>query len=915
MDQFAKLSDLLFVSSDISSPEVSTDTRAQFADSMGAALSAARASLHDVLPTATGPSSAEEAGIFVEGGWTTGLVPPKASIPSSILVSSEVYPNIIQGLFSKDWLRAPIVFLRDFIADTTNLAARISGFLDVYEEDLPGLLFPVHERDLPASTFGYPPEDITAFISITSAPNLTAYLQTIPGKDLPAFAGAHPPEDITAHIAPYLPVNLTAFLHPVKSTVANLSASLQQIGGFKDLSFFSRAAYRETTDLKTKLIVRTPVNLTAYLHGFDVFDLPADIITQRIKDMRAIIRGWVRESEEQLRGIIRITFSQSENLPVEALKAVVSTNTSDNPFNLDRVQTSFFGNNFLFGTKRGGAFKFTLQPVFGDFPDLHGSIFAKILAISDFFAVIRATFPGTGDIGSSTVAVTPSININKIGLSLRPLKNLNASIIQRGGFIGLNTIVTGVVKASTYTSEDSGFSTSATSYKFLLGTSGGLVIPSKNVPTIIITSHFNNASLPDLNGTISGWVVSNLSAYIKEYEFLALPSSLNAIDISHISALSAHIAPFRETNLSASITQAGQFQSLASSINVSGGVSDLNTFIHPYINPLAYNVVPISTKPFQDLSAIINYESYVRCAVRSQALNLSAFVKVVSGNTEDTKVNLTAYLNALSLVLDLAAEVEPRKRTRIRTLTLNFRTGIRSSKGISAVVVPSRSTQSSLLTSIIGLSHTKDLASSINVVRYGIVDPPVTLSETVIKLDNPDYSSKIMVAFRSQVSSYVFEELSSKVYTTDKGTWALDMRTANTQSGFFDLATSNSVLKMEDITEYKTLDEAIRAGIVILTERRRYDIPASISAAGQIGDLKVAIGVTSSDLLKDLKSSVTTVENLPDLAAAINTGLQSSSFNVLGGLIKPENTKVSGDMGASIDGSIINDLPASLTVS
>lgn len=881
-EQFSKLSDINILSTDVTSPEVSSEARAQFAEFAGMGIEAAKAAL---------------AVSVTLGGQDTYSI------------------QVLPGLFIKNWLREPIVFVRTFIPGTRDLPGRISGFLEVYIEDIPASLSPFHLKELTADAFAYPPEDLTASVDITEAPNLQGIVEAIASVDLPAFAGGHFPEDITAAILPYLPVDLPLYIIPGQTGTEDLSADLQQVGGFKDLLAFARVASRDTIDLITKILPRCPLDLSASLHGFATYDLTGYLLTQRVRDMRGIVRGWSRENEANLRAVVRITFAQQEDLSVEVFKVGVSTHTSSNPFNLDRVQSSFFNNKFLFGTKRGGAFKFILEPVFGDFPDLSADIFVRSLSISNFPASIKSLFEATEDLSSNMVAVTSNININKIGLTLIPLKNLSASIVQRGGFKGLRTIVRGVVKGSTYTHPDAGFSTTATSYRFLLGTTGGLVIPSRAVPTVIITSYFNPASIPDLHATIAGWLESNLSAYIKEYKFSPLSSSIKAQDLSFISSLAAFIAPFREDNLSASIASTGEFESLSSSISIVGGVSDLNTYIQAYINPLSYNVVPISTKPFYDLSAIINYESYVRCAVSSQSYNLPGFVKVLVGNTEDTKINLSASLNVLRIEVGLSANVVSRKRTRIRTLTLNFRTGIRSSVGINTVVVPTRSTQSSLLSSIVGLSHTEDLSADLEPINYRMVEPLVTLSETVVKLDNPDYSANILVSFRSKVSSYVYEELSSKVYSTDKGTWALDMRTENIQSGFFDLQDGTKVLKLDDVTEYNTLDEAIRAGIVILTEQRRVDIPASITTSGQIGDLPVSLGVTSADMLKNLSSHVTVVENQPDLAALINTGLQSSDFNVLKGLVSPQYTEVQENMAASIDASTVDDLGASLTVS
>jgi hypothetical protein len=881
LDEFARLSDLTNVNEGVATGDVNTDSGTKFGVVMAPLVQAALLSFSDTDK-------------FGDN------------------VFSSLSP--MTALHAKNWQHEFTPFVRDTIASTSDIRVQLK-VVSQGTKDLPSSLFPVHETDLTADATPVLPFDLTASLNINLAVDLPAILQTIPSVDLPTFVGAHPPEDLSAAIAAHLPVDLPGFLRPGDSDTHDLSADLQQVGAFVPLGGFLRPSIQNLSDLTAKIIVRCPVGLGGSIHGFVESNLSASLITQRIRDMRAIIRGFAREVERNLGGILRIATADTLDLSVEPFKAGVSTHTSDNPFNLDRVQTAFFENKFLFGSHSGGAFRYTFDPVFGTFPDLHASINARQFYLSDLDASIRASHEASADIVSSATAVTSALNINKIQLTLRPLKNLTASITQRGGFIGLRTLVTGVVKASTSTSDDAGFSTTRSSYRFLLGTTGGLVIPEKNVPVVVTTTYFNSSKLPDLHASIQGWIHAQLSASIKVYEFTGITASLNVHDATYMGNLGAQLSAFKAAELTASITSSGEFFELSSDITVGGGVSDLSSFIQAYVNPLSYNVVPVSTKPFHDLSATINYEAFVRCAVSSQVSEMSAYIRPLINNSSDSEINLNASLNALRIELDLGAAATARKRTRIRTLTLNFRTGSRSSRGLQGIATPKYQINSSLSSSIVGLSHTFDLPSSLTPVRHRVATPDVTLSELVVDLDNPDSTATIMVSFRSAVSSYVYEEITSKVYVTDKGTWALDLRNAPEQGGFSDLIKDIKTLKMDDVIEYFSLDEAIRAGIVILTEQRKVDIAATISTLGQIGDLNVDIGITAADMLANLKSSITTVGNIPDLTASINEGLQSSAFGTLAALVKPQYKEVPGDMTASIEGSILKDLSASLTVS
>lgn len=794
-----------------------------------------------------------------------------------------------------------------------DLQAVIHGFFD---DELSASIRPHHLRSLAATLNPVPSEDMGAVLQPIPGKDLPAETVPVPGVNLGAIGGGHFPEDIEALLNPVVPVNLSAYIRRGFKGTDDIGASLTQVGAFKDMSALLRSALRQTNDLSTTLrvIAKTTKDLGARLQPIHQLDLSASIITERVFDQTAIIWGYARELVKDLSAIIRRVDSDTLDLPVSPLKARVSTHTSGKLPNLTKVAKKFFDNRYVFGTADAGMFILTLEPIFGVFPDLAAEIFAQEFFRDNIRGFLRAAIRDSKDLGTVFTSVVPFINVNKILLELVPLLNLPGDLVQVGAFKRTRGSITPVHKSSTGTSPTAGFITTASSFRFLIGTTKGLFIPPQVVPQVRITTYRNDFPRPDLHATIAGWYEADIGASISDYPFKPLPASLNALDASHISSLSARIAPFRTEDIGGQLTPSGGFEGLGGDVVVAGAISDLSASLVPRINPLSFNVVSVSTMPISDMGAIINYGTLVRCAPTSQVIGLGAYVKSIVTGTDETVQNLSATLNVLRLQNDLPGEVVGRKRTRIRVLSLTFRSKTRDSEGIRGSVTPVIPTHLGLSAQITGLLHEADLPATITPFRYEPHDVEFTTTEKVVNFAD-SAEKNILLSFRSLVSSYVFEDVSNAVYATDRDTWAIDLRTLIRDESFFDRSPNNRVVTVDGLQEFNTLDEAIRNAIVILTERLKENIGASITARGVIRDLGVELTIRGSDKIAALSSSLVSVANAPDIAASINDPqTEFSAFLQSRGSITPLVSSTNFLFG-EIVGSIIDDLGAEITAS
>jgi len=262
--------------------------------------------------------------------------------------------------------------------------------------------------------------------------------------------------------------------------------------------------------------------------------------------------------------------------------------------------------------------------------------------------------------------------------------------------------------------------------------------------------------------------------------------------------------------------------------------------------------------------------------------------------------------------VDLFAEIIGRKISRINIITLQVRLAARSTARLYAAIVPSRSIFTDLQCTITGVSHEFDLLASLTPVLLAPHQVTMSRKEIVVDLENPNNIKEILLSLRSQVSTYVYEEINEVVYETDRGTWALDLRDAQSQDSFYDLSEANRHITLNDVSEFYSLDEAIRNAIVVLCERRQASIAAAITAKGGVQQLRAAIGVVAIDMFSDVSGSLFTVTNAPEITASINPGPGSSALKRLFAAITPQREEHT-DLPCEISGSYVSALEASIT--
>lgn len=813
----------------------------------------------------------------------------------------------------QSWLHEAAAELVHFSA-VADFSASIEGMLAVFIEDITGSLRSYSYSDITAAVNGVAGFDLIAQLESIPSVDLPAALTPIPGADLPTFAGGHFPVDIEAAINVVQPVDISGYVRSGESAQEDLQAGLTQRGYINDIDSFIRGYLRSSSSLSARIIVRTPVDLSARMHGYVVSDLQANIITQRIKDMRGILWGRVREAVVDFRSSLRSSAGGQKDLPVLPVKAVVSTHTSDKVRNIERVAKSFFENRYVFGTSSAGIFRLVLEPVYGDFPDLHGYIYAQQFFRENISAFIRPASPDARALASSLEAVTPFINLSKVMLKLQPLSELSSSFVPSGGYKNIRALARPVHKGITTTASDAGYTSTASSYKFVLGTANGIFIPPIKTPEMRLTTYRNDSLTPDLHASLSGWGSSDLGASIRDYPYSALGGFLNALSLDHLSNISARIAPHRVQDLAAALAVSGSLGDMRAEIEGSGAISDLTGSLLAYINPAIYSSLYVSTQPFSDMSAYINYSSIAHCARTSASTAIPAYVRAVVGGQDSNRSDLPGYLNALHLQLELPASVLAHKRTRVSILNLYFRANSRGTNAIPSSIVPVVQSFLGLAASVRGLSHEFDLSATLTPVRYVLPDVPFTLLERVVDTEGFSEEKEVYVRFHSQVGEYVYEQATGSIYSTDRGTWAIDVRTLLNSGTFFDLSASNRKVKLTALSEYYSIDEALRAAISLLCDYHQDDIYADVTASGSVASLSAAVDAVDSSRFSDIKSVVAAVLTPPDLSASVNTDSVKSSYAILKSIINPAiNTRE--NLEASVNGYNVGDLSASVASS
>jgi len=805
------------------------------------------------------------------------------STPAAALGGSAVYSMTLKA---KSWASHMTEFVRDYLNGVNGISGTIKIWYRVTRDfpvlikiwvkgiqDLGTALYPTRIRDFPALFVAVPPEDILAALQSVPPANLPSYTLAIPPVNLGARGGGHFPAYLLAFVSVTQPEDFPAYIIGGYSGLLDLGATLSQTGAFVGMAGFMKvllpAAGNLTAQLKTIGVALG--NLPASMQPIHLADLAATLVTERVYDLCALILGVNTNVVANITAIITSLQSGQVDLPVEMLRAMQGGITS-----------------------------------------MMADILARI-SREDLTAFIRGFISSTVDLSAQVTSVAPFININKVVLSLLPLIDLDAFIIQRGGFSPVRATITARHHASTYTASDAGFTTIASSYRFYLGTTRGLFSPPGATPIIKVTSYSNVASLPDLHATVTGNHVSNLGASISYYPYVGMGAYISPTTADRLRDFNALVYGYRATDITASLSVSGGYTALPATLIVAGASAGLGAILIPYIDTLALSVVSISTVPVANLGALINYGSLVPCSPTTMLASMGAFIRPAARGIFGAGYSLGATINALSATSALSGAIIGRKRTRISILSLTFRARTRGSERVRASINPVVPRATDLAVDIRGLLHEVDFPASLTPVRYSPYDAEFTAVENLVNLKTGAMKD-VLVSFRSQVSSYVYDEITSAVYSTDRGTWTIDLRTTTPLGSFFDRSPENRKLVLSGIYEFYSLDEAIRGALVMLCERRQQSIGAVLTTRGAVARLVAHVGVVDGDHLSSLPSKLVAVFNSPDLPANINLGPFTSSLSALGAIVTSAYVNRVASLSGYIFGAVSGDIAASIEV-
>ena len=785
---------------------------------------------------------------------------------------------------------------------TTDLEA-IVGSVAQTASNLLATIIATYTDDFPASITTVPFSSLTGSVVSIPPSDLLATLVPVPPKDLFATGGGHLPEDITGVLQTIQPVDLTALIRAGNSATSDLTASVTASGGYSDISCRIRSLVSGTYDLNSSITAKTSYDIGARILAWDSSDVAAYIYGNHASSMSAYIKGVGTEATSDLVTFIRPAFGGTSDLTV-TLHGWISARTSDKLYNYDLLPRPA---RTIFLAHSVGLTMMTIEPIRGYFPDLHATITGVPFSVYDLKAYIRPLVSDSADLSAAANAVTGVINITKVPIEFSNVGDLSATITAYSGYNDLTAVILGSVSASTSTSPGAGWVYISSSINFYLGTNKGLFVPSRVVRSVRPERFVNSSPTPDLWAYARGWAQSDMAASISVYPNLPLTASITGQDLSHIKALSATITSVYTSDLTSSVTSTGYYTEMPASISATGSTSTLSASIRPYLKVLGFRFIPVETMPFLELKAVLNPIS--SCSVSSGYLNINAFVRGTTPAVGGS--DLTASIVSLRDRLDLSASIIGRKITKIRTIDVWFRSQTRAGLALTALCVGVGNGTSDISTYIKGIPHTDDLGATITAFRHRF-NKITTVEDVKVYKDyftSVELYKTIGIHFSSQVEKYVYDSLNSAIYEIDGEKWVLDLSEITDTGEFFDRYTGDRNHSIDSLVEYDSIDEAIRAGIAILTEWRTSDLSASITATGGYLGLTATVAALRPDKYSDLHSKIMPVTAIPDLYASITA---YSGYSALAGFITGQSHGPE-QLDADIIGVVYESLSANIT--
>lgn len=746
-------------------------------------------------------------------------------------------------------------------------------------------IYPKSIYDISARLAVVSPEYLSAAINAILPEDFPATLTPIWAPPLGARIGAHLPANLPANIFSVGPKDFPGWVRVVNvGTPLDLISSITPSGGYLDIGSFVILTSRSTKDIGAILRVRMPVGIGAAISSWAVGDIMATIThIHQGPDAYAIIKG-IGQAIKNLTGFLvvnRAGLSDSSAL----IRTKVSARTGGKPYNIYSVARPFPSNVFMVGFRTAGLMFFSIEPIFGYFPDLNAVLNAIPFYRSSIGASIYGIRSGSGifDGLASIVGVTPFITMSRITLSYVLFRSLGAVLNATGGYSGFGASIKPIVQTSTGTAADARYSSTTTVTRQVLATSRGFVVLGVPQSVSKLWTYSNNYARPDIRAFIYGWGAADISSFIRVWPYKSLSASIRAWDASHMKEFISRIYGFRATDFTGSITVSGGYNGLGASVNVRFVSVSFPAKINPTLAVLGRDLVAVYTKPFIELGASINFDSSYSCSRPSYYKSLGAFI---SGHTQGTTDILATIISGRNC-LSMSAAIRGLKRIRPKLLTLYFRTRTRDSDPIYASIVGWGRSCISMSALITGMMHVTDIPTTITAVRYKphAVDP----MEDIQLVNMLDTSNKTTaeILFGAGVSEYIFDSVDNMLYSKDASqSWSVLIREKSEGDTFFDGAATNRSRYITNISDKHSFDEAVRDSLSYLVYPENESMFATITATGGHRPLAGHIFGDALDKISNLNARIAQVYTIPDMSASLRaSGGYTSLFSAVVAII------------------------------
>jgi hypothetical protein len=722
---------------------------------------------------------------------------------------------------------------------------------------------PLSIEDFTASINTIPPEDILGSLTTIPPYDLSGIILSIPPRDLTAFIGGHLPVHLTASLLVNLPKDLFAYIISGYSGTKDLSGSIAGIGDYSSLSATIRTVFsNNTSNLTATICSGWSANLYANVYGRAETDLTATIYSVYSADLFAKILGYDSEVISDIPASIKSQWSSYTGISA-IISGWKSAHTTDFPEGRSKATLPL---NTIILTAFGGFSIFRTSLSHGDTPDLHATlnIISKLKSELKAYIVVlqRADYGITASINS----VTKKLIRNYVQLNFVNASFITASVIISSGYLELGAALRGIASVSTGTAADAYWSKKEYNFTPILASTTGLLILNLPSNSEIFYDFVNYSNSPDLWARIHGWRYSSISASISSYPSSDLLGTLSCVTLDRLSDLCATLSAYATYDIGGSISSTGGFSSLGATLAVGGLYVALTSSIYPYRFVDGSTILEISTIPYTDLRATINYSGLSYGTILSEYRPLSGIINSFSRTFE----SLSASIHSTTQTLKLNASIVGLNLIRSRILNIIYRTRRRSYSDTYSSITGVGSEIAALYSTITGLHNLVDLSASITSRRY--LFPPMDKKNFVevyhVISGNARLVKEINIRFNSGVRHYVYDAIAAMLYKSSEDRWTISLKAIEEAADFFDLTSSKTEI-IDSLVQYSSVDEAIRAAIDVLSIGRRSEISASITATGGYLGLYSSIVPTMADRESYLYATISQVEEVPFLTAFI----------------------------------------------